>query len=561
MLDSIPTELRAPPITRIHRLFRIRVIVRKANELGSIKDEEVGRVLVEAKLSKESTIRSPDKLRRARDHLYNATILGLLIPNRRNKEFVYQPSPYGRLLSRYSLIDEFPKDTYEASLFIERLMRLKLTNAYDWRGTYKRMRVRPLYVILKLLSRQPLHIAQIHFSLALMRKGTIRENEKNFNQVIQNLHTEFIKSDKSNIKEFLEEFELDSKEIKADINRSTRPLIDWMRQCNLIFMDSNREWCYLSEYGQRALEIFENYVPIWYIDLPYDSRYCAAFILLSNLVKAGLVKRVNYREIFKAYESELQNFSEILNLLKSSPGVKFDFDFFYDIPVKCRSEVLRILMDMLNLTMPGLFSLNKLKQLLIELAHRNIDEISYSLQQTGYDQETQNLSRVLGITVPRKEWFQTTFEWAVCLQLRLLKLPAYPYNGEYEDIVKLPIARDNPDIVLRDKILSLVECKSKEEWGVKLKLTKRVEGEFYAYQKYGKLLNADSVLFVCEAKEIDKEKFLEPFQRIGRDLSKILITSSNYIISCIHDEERRRKLIECIKDPESQRVEDKVLII
>lgn len=149
----------APPITRVHKLFRIRTIVNDSSRYkNGVTTKEVGEILVERQLSKKSILESGNKLKRARDHVLNASYLGLFIPTRRNHSFYYVTSPVGRLLGQYKFEDECPRDLHETSIFIDRMMYLKLTNAYDSRNTYTKFHTRPFLSLLTVLKRQALHL-------------------------------------------------------------------------------------------------------------------------------------------------------------------------------------------------------------------------------------------------------------------------------------------------------------------------------------------------------------------------------------------------------------------
>src|SRR5207249_8999192 len=100
------------------------------------------------------------------------------------------------------------------------------------------------------------------------------------------------------------------------------------------------------------------------------------------------------------------------------------------------------------------------------LSTTTISEIEKQLQVTTREKEYVNMEKVLNIgTIPRRESFQTDFEWEVCVKLLLLQFPANSYQGEFEGETDLPMARDNPDVVLKNSIRSLIECKIRNEWG------------------------------------------------------------------------------------------------
>ena len=110
---------------------------------------------------------------------------------------------------------------------------------------------------------------------------------------------------------------------------------------------------------------------------------------------------------------------------------------------------------------------------------------------------------------------------------------AGPYNGEFEGKCDLRIAKENPDIIVKNGFTSLCECKSKKEWGEKLKFDKRVIGEFNSYQEYAEDTKANSALFVCEADCLDEDRYLNRFLENSR-LDKLLIVNNNMLKSFIN---------------------------
>ena len=117
----------APPLTRVHKLFRHRIIT---NELPKLpfKSEKVSRILVKRKLSKESILMDEDHMRRGRDHLRDLISLGLVTRIKTTEGSMYLKNPISNLLEKYKFRDSCPKDLYEAAFFADSLARMKLDN-------------------------------------------------------------------------------------------------------------------------------------------------------------------------------------------------------------------------------------------------------------------------------------------------------------------------------------------------------------------------------------------------------------------------------------------------
>jgi len=121
------------------------------------------------------------------------------------------------------------------------------------------------------------------------------------------------------------------------------------------------------------------------------------------------------------------------------------------------------------------------------------------------------------------------------------------------------MATDNPDVVIRNAIKSLVECKSESEWGKIIKLNKRVGGELYMYQSYAEDIDANSALFVCEADSFDEKKFVRNFDTMGDRLSKIVILTWSFLDKAQRDQKLSNKLSSILEKPESFEPRNRIL--
>ena len=547
----------APAITRVHKLFRLRTIVNglsKYSKGGTTN--HIGKILVNTKLSKKSILESGNKLKRAREHAANAAYLGLLIPVRDGNKFRYITSPIGHLLGKYEFDDACPKNANETSIFIDRMMRLKLTNAYDSRNTYAKFHTRPFLSLLAILKHQALHINQIHYLLGI--KDDFAMNISMTKQLLK-LFSKY-SFDDSSIKLFDRKFGLTDKLTREEIGRSTKPLLDWCLQGGLISVDTNY-WCRIKENGVIALNQYSDYLPLWYEQFGEQKELATAVLMLYSLANL-MRKKVDFQSLdgeSKEIIRELQKKYSLFGKNFSALARKIDFDFHYDVPVKARSEVLDVFQNILPSTIIKKPSSEDLPRLLANVSFDPIFQFENKLKQSSSEREYLNLQKAIGIEVPRREWFQTDFEWQTCMRLRILNFSVFPYKGEFEGISDLPMATDNPDMVVRNDIKSLVECKSKAEWGEVLKFGKRIGGELSMYQLYTNDVRANSALFVCEAEEIDDDEFLSPFSKAP--LSKIVIVTWKFLDECRRKIRLREQLEETIKEPTNLSPEERVLII
>ena len=137
-------------------------------------------------------------------------------------------------------------------------------------------------------------------------------------------------------------------------------------------------------------------------------------------------------------------------------------------------------------------------------------------------------------------------------------IKAKPYNGEFEGECDLRIAKENPDIIVENSFKSLCECKSEKEWGEKLKFDKRVIGEFNSYQEYAEDIEANSVLFVCEAKFLDEDRYLNKFIE-NSYLNKLLIVNNRMLLHLKNHRNKIKKFKEKIKFPTKYEMKDRLM--
>lgn len=523
-------------------------------EVG-VTSKTIGRILVDRKLSKTSILETADKLKRARDHANNASLLGLLVPIRKKHQFVYRRSIFGKLLSKYKFEDEFPKDLHESAIFTDRMMRLKLTNPYDSRHTYSSFRCRLFLNLLTILKYQKLHISQVHYLSSL--KNDIGSNLRIMKETLKTL-SKYPSYEEGVVGRFMKDFQITTKERKKEVPRSTKPLLDWAQQADLLGVQEERDdgyWCFIKEKGLIAQKFYSSLFPIWYDQLGFDPAFPSALlaIYMSAYVQ-GL--RINPQKLptkvrrkVKSLNSKFGLWNQTLTKLKQP----VDFDLNYDVPVEWRESVVGYFKDIRK-------ALRKKKLDIGKISVWSISQIEESLSFTGIERYQGQLSRAVGFSIPRRECFQTDLEWQTCIKLRVLQLPANPYQGEFEGETDLPMATSNPDVVIRNKLKSIVECKSASEWGRVIKLSKTVGGELQMYQSYAEDINANSALFVCEGDTFDKNKFVPVFRKRGNKLNKIVLVTWSFLGKVQTDQNLLKKFISTLKKPESIKPKQRILV-
>ena len=543
----------APAITRVHKLFRLRTVVNEIPKYISKKkagatSKDIGEILVRRKLSKTSILETTDKLKRARDHANNASILGLLvpIPLPHKHEFVYRRSIFGDMLSQYRFEEECPKDLRESAIFTDRIMRLKLTNPYDSRGTYSKFHSRPFLNILTVLRYQNLHIAQVHHLLSLTCDVS---SDKELVKKTLDSFSAYAEYDENAIAQFVKDFKLTPKKVQREIGRSTKPLLDWAEQLDLLGVKENN-WYFIKERGLAAQKFYSTLYPIWFDELGFDPAFASALLLVYMFASIKDFK-INLEKLPSKAREVLESLNKQFDLLDlSSKRLKrlIDFDLNYDIPIEWRDTVIG---HVKKLNVPNV-NVN-------DVSLWPISQIEDRLSKTKAEIAHGELGKALGISIPRRECFQTDLEWQTCIKLRLLQLPASPYQGEFEGETDLPMATDNPDVVIKNSIKSLVECKSANEWGNVIILNKRIGGELYMYQSYAEEVNANSAVFVCDSERFDQTRFLPSFVKSANRLNKIVLVTWSFLDRSQKDQKFLDMFLSTIKTPESFKPEERIL--
>jgi len=426
-------------------------------------------------------------------------------------------------------------------------MRLKLTNPFDSRHTYLKFHCRPFLNLLTILRYQKLHISQVHYLSSITED--IGSNLKLMKEIL-NIFVRYPEYEEDIIGRFMKDFEITTEKQKREVTRSTKPLLDWAQQVGLVNVQKDG-WCIITEKGLHAQNFYSSLFPIWLDQLDFAPASQAALLLVymyayiqGARVNPGRLP-TEAKETLKSLNAKFGLWNQALTKLK----IPVDFDLNYDVHLEWRESVLgyieKLKKDEVDIKRVSLWSISQIE-----------DRIS----KTGMERFQGEISRALGISIPRRECFQTELEWQTCIRLRLLQLPATPYQGEFEGETDLPMAEDNPDVVVKNDLKSLIECKSIAEWGKVITLNKRVGGELQMYQFYAEDINANSAVFICESDKFHKNKFVPAFDILGKKLSKIVLVTWNFLDKIQKDQNLLIRFVSTIKNPESLKPRERVLV-
>jgi len=533
----------APAITRVHKLFRLRTVVNDAK--GGVTSHEVAEILVNRHLSAVSTLRDQDHERRARDHVMNCILLGLLRKNA-SDPYVYEPTSIASKLSGYKFDDGCPKDIDEMALFADRLCRLKLDNVQLKGEAYDDFRVRPLMNILRILENRPIHIYQIHYLLSA-RKDFIGDpaTENRMKRIL----SPYVVDDKDSPERFFKNYIKNRRE-EDEAFRSTKPLLDWCQQAGLVYADE-QHWYRISEKGISALRLHKNRYPVWYEDFGFDPNACSSIALALNAAFSANAS-LNVGKLSNYEKTVLKGLHGVIPIQKTKAKLTMPivFELEMDIPYSERSAVQKHAVEILKKSGMPAASLSSPSM-------NSITEIKNAFALSTEEKDLQSERNALGVELPRPEQFQIKFEYDSCVRLIVLGFKAGPYKGEFAGQCDLRIAADNPDAVIRNSLISLVECKSKAEWGDQLKLHKTISSAFDEYQRYAEEVKANSALFVLEATRLDEDRYMNKFYS-RKELDKIVIVSFNTLIALRKETARKKEFEDALEEPNSFSLKDRI---
>lgn len=579
------------PITRVHNIFRIRTVVNAVTKMNLKKkfpgDDEIGLILARTGLSKFRKEKIKDRImRRARDHLLTASYMGLL--SRVGRPFGYSSTISGRMLKSYGRDEECPKDALEEAVFIDRIMRLKLTNVYDLQlgKQYTSIRSRPcLYMLYILRGKAWLHEHQIAVATGGERCDPIlhdKSTEKIFSSVAK-----YGKPRKEKLFHFYEDFHIKSQDRK-NMTRNVRPLLDWCESMGLVeskeVAKTGGRWYNITERGNRILQMYGKKLPIWSIDFGTFRSAKAAILLLYTYLQMHrltvgngfLRQKLKTGLVLSEVSNLVQDIEKQINLTfadnYASLKTEVDFSWEYDVPPDKREEVLTFL-KMLTRT----YSI-KAEEVIETLERSYIDQLRFSLQKehiairetlTGSFAKSTSISedpiltrvRDLIPSVGILSQYRSDFEKEVAILLRLLNLNAVKYQGQNADRCRkshvMRFFENNPDILIMNGIECLVECKSSGEWHSPLRTEKGISKEIFLYHQYMPEVKSNSIVLIYEGMVDGKaQKFVHA---ILQDAKDVVFVTKNYLINSIHKLVLREKLLKVIRKPRRFKAASRIL--
>jgi len=489
----------APAITRVHTLHRIRTVVNYVEKLLKAKAAEIDDIaianhLIDTHLSKPTTYHFRDQIgRRARDHLETARYLGLLYRLKFGNKFKHFTSTQGNRLSSYQFDDECPKDFREESILIDKVCRMKIANTSYMQTPreYGEFRSR---ICLNILG--ALNISESDFSL--FQIGYILgekildpfTHKKKLERLVR-----FVNS-----KKFEKRYILASDD-RRTIRRDTTPFLDWCAQLDLIRLQDD-EYVKITDRGKRMLDYYGSLLPIWYCDLKKAPSVAAAALLLINFFKmskendaiGSLITIKTHWRLFKIEVDEVlkealgKNYNEIVN-----DSLLTDFTFQYDIPPEEFDEVKSVMHDLL--TKIGYQKLS-VDSVIRFLETYSVKALSPEFK-TEADQLEQEIAKREKVRIKVKatsiySQIRSPYEATIYTLFKAIETQDFKvekYQAQLEELFTgnkrwEKFAKNNPDLLLINDFIGLVECKSTKEWGETLSLRKGILSEITTYNVF-----------------------------------------------------------------------------
>lgn len=579
-----------PPITRVHNIFRIRTVVNAVtteNKKGKFpNDKEIGIVLAKTGLSKYRREKVKDRImRRARDHLLTASYMGLL--TRIGRPFGYSSTTIGKLLKEYRAEEECPKDSREEAIFIDKILRLKLTNVYDLQleEQYQQLRSRPCLYILHVLSNKSwLHEHQIAVATGGKKCDPLLEDRRT--RALVSELSKYNTPSKEALLQFYRDFSV-KKDNRKNLTRNIRPLLDWCQSVGLIVSKEidgfDGRWYDITDRGKEMLQLYGGKTPIWYIDLGKTPAAKAALLIFYQYaVRSGFdIKGILSERLRTGLVT--MKISELIQEMEENPGIvllnhgsedepNLDFSLEYDVPPEDRTDVIGFLKSLSNITHIRLDKIlqsvevgpvEELKSLL-EKEQQNVRNLFTGRFAEGTAISSDPLLRQVSTLIPSVGvlgQYKSDFEKETVILLRLIGLNAIKYQGQLSDRCrKTHIVRffeNNPDILIIDGIECLVECKSSGEWKAPLSGVKSVPKELLIYQQYFPEVQSNSVILVYEGSlDASSHKMIES---ILGDSQDVVFVTKNFLINCVHQPSIRERFMKIIMKPGKFKPDERTL--
>ncbi len=579
------------PITRVHNVFRIRTVVNAVSKMNLKKkfpgDDEIGLVLARTGLSKFRKEKIKDRImRRARDHLLTACYMGLL--SRVGRPFAYSSTISGKMLQSYKRGEECPKDAMEEAVFIDRIMRLKLTNAYDLQlgKQYTEIRSRPCLYILHILKQKPwLHEHHIAVATGAERCDPIL-SDKSARNVFSSIASYGAPS-RENLSQFYKDFHIKPQDRK-NMTRNVRPLLDWCESVGLVeskeVVKTRGRWYNITERGSHVLKMYGEKLPIWFIDLgTFSSAKAAILLFYTYLNLYGLTVGNSFLRHKLKTGLVLSKISDLIQDIEKQMNIAFednyarlttslDFSWGYDVPPEKREEV-RSFLKLLAHTYRM-----KAEEVIESLERSYIDQLRFYLQKehiavratlTGAFAESTSISEdpILARvkesipSVGILSQYRSDFEKEAAILLRLLNFNAIKYQGQLADRCRkrhvIRFFENNPDILILNGMECLVECKSTGEWRSPLRTEKGISKEIFIYDQYMPEVKSNSIVLIYEGKIDSKaKKFVDG---ILQDAKDVVFVTKNYLVNSIHKLVLRERLLRIIRKPKRFKATSRIL--
>jgi hypothetical protein len=325
-------------------------------------------------------------------------------------------------------------------------------------------------------------------------------------------------------------------------------------------------------------------LPIWYCDLGKFPSVAAATLLLTNFFKLTkdpdgidslLMLKTNWR-MFKtrvkvAIEEALgKYFEQVIN-----GNTLVDFTFYYDVPPEDFDEVRTSMQDLL--------SKMGYQKLTPDAVIRSLEMHSVKLLLPEFKSEADKLGDKLGGKLAEKQrikikvkaasiysQFKSAYEATAYTLFKAIESDGFKiqkYQAQLEELFTgnkrwEKFAKHNPDLLLVNDFMGLIECKSEGEWGDTLHLQKKVLDEITNYNLFCEavktlgLKRRTLVLFVYEGhvrdQDVDeiqnllREEFPNVVILTNRALQKALVDVSfkNELKEMIEKKRLKRNVIE-----------------
>ena len=482
-----------PSITRVHTIHRIRTVVNYVGELikqkaKHIDDIAIAKHLIETKLSVPTTKKFRDQIgRRARDHLETARYLGFLCRMKSDGKYSHSLTPWALPLQKHKFNDECPGSIDEEVVFTDRVCRLKLANTSYMQSPrgYESHRSRICLNLLYILTRADaeLDVSQVAYILAEKKLDCVLNSTK-LDRLLDKVRNE---SFKTKYRKRLTTYHL------RNIRRDTDPFLDWCAQLSLV---KKGETISITERGKQVLNTYSNTLPIWWSDLKYPDVFSAILIVMNYLViskRTDLVWNVlekKYRDgLFPV--RPLEKFAEVIGFSADkliANGTIFDFTMSYDVPPD-HWDTVKFLMSK-AVAAAGLEGISP------STINKRNEFYHIGLLRSHFKKDIENLmiEKNLKLRIPSASiyaQFSSDYETMTYVLLKSFERDDFRVNKYQKQISELMVSRKwkriashNPDLLLSNDFMGLVDCKSTGEWGEKLKYSKKVVAEIALYNQY-----------------------------------------------------------------------------